>query len=87
MPAIHNADFRNPGCASDAFPIVPTDVATTTYGPCRAIYIGGAGNLQLITPQGTNVLFTAVPAGTTLKVANVRIAATGTLATGLVGLL
>lgn len=87
MPAIHTNDFRNAGCAVDAFPITPTDVAATIFGPVRRVYIGGAGNVQLVTPQGNSVLFTAVPAGTTLEVAATRIAATGTTATALVGLI
>jgi len=87
MAAIHTNDFRNAGCAVDAFAIVPTDVAATTFGPVRRVYCGGAGNITLITPQGNSVLFTAVPAGVTLEVAAIRVAATGTTATALVGLL
>lgn len=87
MPAIHTNDFRNPGTAVDAFPITPTDVAATVYPAARRLYIGVAGNVQVITPQLMSVLFVGVPAGTQLDVASVRVAATGTTAASIVALI
>jgi len=55
-------------------------------GTFRALYVGGVGNVTLIGLDGNSVLFTAVPAGTTLNVGFTRIMATGTTATLLVGI-
>jgi hypothetical protein len=86
MPAIHTNDFRNAGPAVDAFPVTPTDVAATVYPAARRLYIGAAGNVQVVTPQGTSVSFVGVPAGTQLDVASIRVAATGTTAASIVAL-
>ncbi len=51
----------------------------------RAIYVGGAGNIAA-TVGKTDVTFTAVPVGTVLRVRASKVKATGTTATGLVGL-
>ena len=52
----------------------------------KAIYVGGAGNISLVTNDGATVTFTAVPVGTILPVAAQRVRATGTTATNLIGL-
>lgn len=54
--------------------------------PVRAIYVGSAGNVVITTVAGTDVTFTGVPAGMILPVRAVRVKATNTTATGLVGL-
>lgn len=46
-----------------------------------ALFVGGVGNVTLITEGGESVLFTAVPAGTILNLRFVRIMAAGTTAT------
>jgi hypothetical protein len=52
----------------------------------RALYVGGAGNVVLDSPDGdTDVTFTGVPAGTLLPVACVKVKA-ATTATNIVGL-
>jgi hypothetical protein len=57
---------------------------------CRAIYVGGAGNVTInpLTSGGTSVLFTAPPVGSIIPVElnQGRIMATGTTATVLVAL-
>ncbi len=50
------------------------------------LYIGGAGNLKVLTIGGDEVTFFAVPAGTTLQVRVRRVFATGTAATNIVAL-
>jgi hypothetical protein len=50
------------------------------------LYIGGAGNLKVLTIGGDEVTFTAVPVGTTLQVRVHRVFATGTTATAIVAL-
>lgn len=46
-----------------------------------AIYVGGAGDVTLITAAGDTVTFKAVPVGTTLRVRASRVKATATTAT------
>lgn len=67
--------------------VTPSD---TTLVNCRAIYIGGAGNVT-VNPAptgGTSVLFTAPPVGTVLPIElnGGRIMAAGTTATVMVAL-
>lgn len=73
------------GSADDAFTIVPSDSVNFTT-PARAIYSGAGGDITLVTPGGTTILFSAVPAGMILPVKATRVNATGTIATNLVGI-
>lgn len=50
------------------------------------LYIGGAGNIKVLTIGGDEVIFYAVPAGTTLQVRIRRVFSTGTAATNIVAL-
>lgn len=68
---------------ASAKPITPSDTAAQTY---RAIYVGGAGNVTVVTTGGDTVTFTAPPVGTILPVEVQLVKATGTTATLLVGL-
>lgn len=63
--------------------VTPSDTADN-YG--AALYIGGAGNVSLVTEGGDTVTFTAPPVGTVLNVRFTRVRATGTTATNLVRL-
>ena len=72
------------GSAKRWFPITPdgnTDLATIP----DAIYVGGAGDIVLKGSDGTNATF-AVVAGQTYPFSPMRVLATGTTATGLIGL-
>lgn len=84
MPRVF--DGRCPDYFSHAFALVPNDGADVAGGQLNAIYVGGAGNVALDTPTATNVVFSGLPAGTTLMVAATRVRATGTTATNLIGL-
>jgi len=64
--------------------IVPHD--TVSQGTFRTLYIGGTGAVSLVGLDGVAVVFSAVPAGTQLKVGFTRINATGTTATLMVGI-
>jgi len=71
--------------AENAFAITPNnsvDLATNT----RAIYIGGNGNISLITVGGNTVTFVGLLAGTLLPIRASRVNSTSTTATNLVGL-
>jgi len=67
------------------FAITPDD-ATDLVMVTRGIYVGGAGNLEVVTEQGDTEIFVAVPTGTILPVMAVRVRAANTTATSLVGM-
>jgi len=52
----------------------------------RALYVGGAGDVKVVTVGGSTITFSSVPAGTILPVAVVRVFSAGTTATSLVGM-
>ncbi len=52
----------------------------------RALYIGGAGDVRLLTRESDDVVFSAVPAGSILPVYTQRVYATNTTATLIVAL-
>lgn len=54
------------GTYSSAFAVTPSD---TTLINCRAIYVGGAGNVTVTPKGGTAVTFTAPPVGSILPMA------------------
>jgi hypothetical protein len=71
--------------ASHGFAITPdddTDLDETT----RALYVGGGGDITLTLASGAALNFTNVVSGTILPLRSVRVQATGTTATGIVGL-
>jgi hypothetical protein len=70
---------------AQAVAITPSDVTNFTEGVCRAIYVGGAGNITAVI-NGNAILFTAPPVGTVLQVEASRVNATGTTATAMVAL-
>lgn len=82
--------FRNHGRSltsppGEAVAIVPDDggdLACVT----RAVYVGGGGDLRVRMQGGAEVTLAAVPAGAMLPLRVARVLATGTTATGLVGL-
>lgn len=63
--------------------ITPSDSAEVCYS---AIYVGGTGNVAVTTPAGDTLTFVAVQVGTVLPICAVKVLATGTSATNLVGL-
>ncbi len=75
-----------PAPATHLFSITPNDGATFTTAT-RAIYIGAAGDLavQAISDSAPMTL-SNVPAGTVLQIAAMAVFATGTTASGIVGM-
>jgi len=67
-----------------AVAITPSDAANLT-DPVSGLYIGTAGALKVDTASGETVTFANVVAGV-LPLAVVKVYATGTAATGIVGL-
>jgi hypothetical protein len=70
----------------DGFAVTPSD-ATPFTTMARRLYVGGAGNVTLITAAGTTLLLTGVLAGSILPIQCSQVKATGTTATLIIGLI
>ena len=66
--------------------VTPSDSTDLTYSTCRAIYVGGDGNISLVDGNADTIVFTGVTAGSILPVQTARINATGTTATSIIAL-
>jgi len=83
-------DFKNFSTSPDSpsvdqVSITPNDGADL-LSPVSSLYVGVSGNVTLVGAKGNTVTFVGVPGGTILPVAVVRVLATGTTATNLIGL-
>lgn len=84
MPQVTNTP-NNSDPSNAAAAVVPHDTnELTSY--TRALYIGGAGNLVAVFPDGSAVTFTGVPAGSILPIRVKRVNSTNTTATNIVAL-
>lgn len=72
--------------AYDGFVITPSN-SNNLATMARGIYIGGAGDIALVTPGNTALTFVGLTAGSILPVMAIKVAATSTTATSLIGLL
>jgi len=70
--------------AGHAAAVTPSDTANLKAE--SIIYVGGAGNLAIITIEGETVTFLGMTAGTVLPVWTYRVMATNTTATNLVAI-
>ena len=74
-----------PQYPAGAFAITPSD--TVNLQNVAVVFVGGAGNIRVMTANGDIVTFTGVVAGSVLPVQVLRVYATGgTTATSLVGI-
>lgn len=74
-----------PGPAVHGFAVTTSDTSVYTT-PTRKVWVGGAGNLAvLMNGDGSPVTLMAVPAGTMLELSVVKVMATNTTATNIVG--
>lgn len=71
--------------ASNAVAVTPHD-STNLSDVCRALYIGTAGNMAVVTADGATVLFSNVPAGSIIPIAVSRVNSTNTTASAIVAL-
>jgi hypothetical protein len=71
--------------ASNAAAVTPND-SNDLAATSRAIYVGGAGNLAVITAGGQTVTFTGVLAGAILPIRASRVMLTNTTATSIMAL-
>lgn len=93
MPQINTPNPTNfsdavPSFGSAAITITPSDVGDDLYAKAVTVYVGVAGNVT-IRPEAqpsTTVTFQNVPAGSLVPCRALGVMATGTTATGLVGL-
>lgn len=82
-PALAAIAATGPG--TDGFAVTPSDTASFTTN-ARSLYVGVAGDVTILTPGGTTLLFKNAPAGAVLPVQVKRVNATATTATNLIGL-
>lgn len=71
--------------AKNGFAITPHDTNNLT-ADTRAIYVGGAGNIALVTSAGDEITLNGALAGTIIPIRATKVKSTGTTATNLVGL-
>lgn len=83
----YGASFSAGDPGQDCFAITPGDTTGSNFSPfeARSIYCGGAGTVTVVTPAGSVVAWT-VQAGTYINCRAIRVNATGTTATGLIGI-
>ena len=72
--------------AADARAVTPSDTVNYDGRVARGLYVGGAGNVALVTDAGATVTFTGLLAGSILPVRHRRVNSTSTTATNLVAL-
>lgn len=68
----------------DAAAVTASDV--TVLSGVVGLFVGGAGNVAVVTARGTTVAFTGVAAGSTLWLSVTKVKATGTTATNITAL-
>lgn len=72
--------------AQGAVAVTPHDSTNLVPAPCRALWVGAAGNVNALMADGTTATFVGVPTGTLLPFAVRRVNATSTTATSIVAL-
>lgn len=77
------AEYTSP--AVRAWDITPHDSNEESL-VFRGLYVGGAGDVEVVDMKDNATVFHAVPAGTILPVMGVRVGSTNTTATDIVGL-
>lgn len=74
---------------SPTFPMYPGDAAAVTpsdtvnFSEASVVFVGTTGALRVLTAQGSDVTFNAVPGGTVLPLQVLRVYSTGTTALNL----
>lgn len=71
--------------ATRAIAVAPSDSVNLPQS-AMALWVGGAGNISLITAGGDTVLISGIVAGTYLNIQTSRVRATGTTASLIVAL-
>jgi hypothetical protein len=66
---------------AQAYVVYPMSAQSGMGNPGCFLYVGGTGNVSVITIGGDQITFNGVPAGTTLPIQVLKLRATGTTAT------
>lgn len=69
---------NNPNPVEGAAAVTVSDSTDLTLAPCRALWIGAAGNVSVVMADDTTITFTGVNAGTLLPISVKRVRSTGT---------
>lgn len=69
--------------AKSVYAITPSDTVDLAQGSTVGLYVGGSGDVVVITDGGTTVTFTSLSSGMIHPISAKRVKATGTTATGL----
>lgn len=81
------ADGTSTSCGASLRVVAPSDSVRLPDGACRALYVGGTGDLSIIAVNDESpVTLKGVPAGSILPVRAAYVRATGTTATAIVAL-
>ena len=83
---ISNINISESSVPANQAEAVTTSDTVNLSGTARALYIGVGGNVTVLMPDGTTVLFTGVQSGTILPVRVRRVNSTATTATSIVAL-
>lgn len=73
-----------PGTATDAKAVTPNDSTNLPNGACRALWVGTAGAVAVITTAGTTVTITGATGVIPLQVS--RVLSTGTVGSNILAL-
>ena len=81
-------NFATPNMAPDydGYAVTASDSADLPNGPCKALYVTGAGNVNVNLVGGGTAVLTGLSAGQIIEVAAQRVLATSTTATGIFAL-
>ena len=80
----HSSGLSSPPNRNAA--VTPNDSTDLPDGIANALYVGGAGNVTLITKGGDTELWAGVPAGGYIITRVARVKSTGTTATNILAL-
>jgi hypothetical protein len=80
---IQRPDLASP--CDNAAAVTPSDANDLTV-VTRGLFVGGAGNVEVITHGGQTVIFTGVVAGSILPIRVTRVKAASTTATNIMAL-
>jgi hypothetical protein len=67
--------------------VTASDTVNDPRGPFAAVFTGAGGTIKLTTLRNEAVTFVSLPAGVILPVATLRVWASGTTATGVLGMI
>jgi len=70
----------------DAIPVTPDDTTNDPAGPFAGFHTGSGGTIVVRTVKGTVRALPSLPAGIIFPLAIMRVNATGTTATGVLGM-